>query len=104
LYSMNQSEGWGENVNTGADVHKGWDWGARSKWVWNPTDTATITFGAEYSKYNDDFTTEYTLVPGSVGVGGVVPPRDPFDTASDRNGVTGSSNKGASLTHEFALG
>lgn len=102
LTSTDQGEGWGKNLATGKDVGKGWDWGARSKLVWRPSDTAKITLAGEYAKMSDDFAV-FRTAPGGLGVAGTVPPSDPFDTNASDAQYTRQRNAGVSLTGEFDL-
>lgn len=50
LSYQNQGEGYGTNLFDGSDVYKGYDYMARSKWLWTPTDATQITFIADWNK------------------------------------------------------
>lgn len=107
LTSTNQSNGWGNNLATGKDVGKGWDWGVRSKWVWRPNDSTKVTASGEYTKQSDDFTSAFRLAPESVGMmpgaGGFAPPPDPYDTNTLDQQFNDQENFGFNLTAEFDL-
>ncbi|MYM64013.1 TonB-dependent receptor [Pseudomaricurvus sp. HS19] len=130
LTSTNQGKGWGENQATGKDVNLGWDWGARTKWVWTPNDEAKISFAAEYSKSSDDFGVAYRLEEDSLGVnpalmlaqagtpealaafatidpadyGPTLPLKDPYDTNTPEQQFSDIDTWGLNLTAEFDLG
>lgn len=100
-----QGEGWGRNRLTGSHTGKGWHWGLRSKWVWEPTDRSKFILSGEYMKLADSTASTYHVAPGSVGVGGTVTPGgDGYDTVtSDPNSVH-QEIYGLNLTAEFDLG
>lgn len=108
LTSTNQSDSWGNNVPTGRDVGKGWDWGVRSKWVWRPNDRTKISASAEYTKQSDDFTSAFRLAPESLGLmpgaGSFTPPSDPYDTGTRDRQFNDQENLGFNLTAEVDLG
>lgn len=100
-----QGEGWGRNHLTGSHTGKGWHWGVRSKWVWEPTDRSKITLSGEYMKLADDTASTYHVAPGSVGVGGVVAPGgDGYDTVTNDPNSVHQEVYGLNLTAEFDLG
>lgn len=103
LTSTDQKDGWGQDQITGKDVRLGWDWGARSKWVWRPSDATKITIGGEYAKSSGNFTTAFRLAPGSVGTAGSRPPADTYDTNTPSEQFTHMELWGLNLTAEFDM-
>ncbi len=101
LTGTDQRDGWGKDLVTGEEVGDGWDWGARSKWLWTPSDTVRLILAGDYSKSSDDFGTSFRLAPGSVGRLGDLPPGDPYDTESPERRFTRLDAWGVSLTAEF---
>jgi iron complex outermembrane receptor protein len=45
-----QGDGYGTNLFDGSDVYKGYDYVARTKWLWTPTDSTEITFIGDWEK------------------------------------------------------
>ena len=50
----NQGDGYGTNLFNGSDVYKGYDYVARSKWLWTPADATEITFIADWEKLRSE--------------------------------------------------
>ncbi len=100
-----QGEGWGRNQLTGSHVGKSWHWGARSKWVWEPTDTSKFVLSGEYMNISDDTASTYHVAPGSVGLGGTTRPSgDGFDTVTNDPNSVRQEVYGLNLTADFDLG
>lgn len=49
-----QNEGYGTNLFDGSDVYDSYDYSARSKWLWTPSDSTEITFIADWSKLHNE--------------------------------------------------
>ena len=45
-----QSDGYGTNLFNGSDVYKGYDYVARSKWLWTPAEATEITLIADWER------------------------------------------------------
>lgn len=103
LTSSDQDKGWGTNRVDGKDVGLGRDWGARSKLVWRPSETAKIILAGEYGKSSDSFAV-FRTAPGSLAMLGIAPPADPYDTNASGPQKTTQSNAALSLTGEVDLG
>jgi len=65
LTGKKQSDGFGKNIATGADNMLGWNWGARSKMVFRPSDTVKFVLAGDY--YHSLWDDGFTIVPGAVG-------------------------------------
>jgi iron complex outermembrane receptor protein len=46
----NQGDGYGRNLFDGSDVYKGYDYLARTKWLWTPTDSTEITLIGDWEQ------------------------------------------------------
>lgn len=78
--------------------------------VWEPTDTAKITFAGEYGELKDDRTTNWYIAPGTFGLSpqpGVLPslpsPGNDFDTTATNPQFTDMKLYGGSVTAEVEL-
>lgn len=69
LYYRNQGNGWGKNFFTGKDVYRSREFAARSKLLWNLSDTTTIRVSGDYAKGKSDLNARQ-LTAGSVASGG----------------------------------
>lgn len=49
-----QGDGYGTNLFDGSDVYNGYDYSARTKWLWTPTDGSEVTFIADWSKLRSE--------------------------------------------------
>ncbi|KAF1697254.1 hypothetical protein CSC62_08610 [Pseudoxanthomonas jiangsuensis] len=49
IFARDQGEGWGKNINTGNDVHKGSDLSVRSKWIVDVSPDTEVRFTVDYS-------------------------------------------------------
>jgi len=74
LTGRKQSKGWGVNLLDGKETALGWNWGARSKWAWRPSDAFKLVVAGEYFKASDNLSSGFAVLPGSVGVGGFTNP------------------------------
>ncbi len=103
----NQKNGWGKNIATGDDTARGYFWGARSKMVFKPSDSAKITLAADYARSFDTFYTGFTLLPGTVGI---VPgfPNSTYAGDYNRNSLSPQTADltfyGGSVTAEIDVG
>ncbi len=104
LTSTDQQEGWGERLNDGDDAFLGWDWGARSKWVLEPSDTTKFTLSGEYGKMSSDFSSNFLLAQGAVSALGNDSADDEFDTRANEDTFTDQRNSALTLTAEIDLG
>lgn len=111
--AINQRDGWGKNRITGSDVARKKYWGARSKMVWQPSDTVKVVASGEYFDLDETPTSNYFIAPGARGL--TLDPLNPltpapespgsgFDTTSDSKPVTAYKVYGGSLTAEIDLG
>lgn len=50
LYAEEQGEGWGRNLYNNTDLHDGFQYAARSKWVLTPGDDTTLTLSGDYDR------------------------------------------------------
>jgi len=68
LYARDQSKGWGTNLFDGSDIFRSSDYGARSKWLYTPSDNTDITFIANYEqiRVESGFVTRLPA-PGELG-------------------------------------
>lgn len=78
LTGRKQSNGYGVNVQTGEETGKGWFWGARSKAVFEPSETFKLTLGGDYWKSKDDYSNGFTIVEGALGLNPTGGPPFPF--------------------------
>jgi iron complex outermembrane receptor protein len=100
LTGRDQNDGYGENVVDGKDSMLGWQWGARSKLVFRPSDRAKLVLAGDYWKSKDDFSNGFTIIEGALGAFG-----NPFVGDHNKN-TTNPTNAilevwGTSLTGEF---
>jgi Outer membrane receptor proteins, mostly Fe transport len=70
LTGKHQGDGFGRNVVLDRDVYYHRTWGARSKLLWEPSDSATITLSADYTKKSSDFGATRGVYPGTVTIPG----------------------------------
>lgn len=71
LYYTEQFDGWGENLNTGNDVFKGYDYAARSKWIIDLSDDTELRVSADYGKAKPNTPPAYRPLPGRILTSGV---------------------------------
>src|SRR5882762_1485639 len=48
-----QNKGYGTNLFNGSDVYDGYDYVARTKWLWTPSDSTEVTFIGDWEKLRD---------------------------------------------------
>jgi len=101
LTSSDQQEGWGEKFLQNQEAFAGWDWAARSKWVWEPSETMKYSLTGEYGKMSDDFTSTMLREKGAVGVADVVAVSDPYDSATTDQTYTDQTNSALTFKAEF---
>jgi len=100
LTGRDQGDGFGINVFDGKDSMLGYHWGARSKLVFRPSDSAKLVLAGDYWKSKDDYSNGFTIVEGALGAVG-----NPFvgdynkNTANPTNAIL--EVWGTSLTGEF---
>jgi iron complex outermembrane receptor protein len=46
----NQGEGWGRNLYDGSPLHNGYNYSARSKWLWKPSDATKFTLIGDWGR------------------------------------------------------
>lgn len=82
----NQTEGWGQSLVYGDDVYEGNEFAVRSKLLFTPSDTTTMTFTGDYgqSRYSN---LNYVLPKGQAGVDGEVRDQGRYDTASGAKAI-----------------
>lgn len=78
----NQTEGWGESLVHHDDVYEGHEFAARSKWLFTPSETLTLTLTGDYgkSRYSN---LNYVLPKGVMAADGEVRDQGRYDTASN---------------------
>ncbi|WP_317929615.1 TonB-dependent receptor [Halioxenophilus sp. WMMB6] len=103
LTSSSQEKGWGENLATGDEIGRGWDWGARSKWVWTPSDKAKFTLAGEYAKSSDTYSLGFRLDQDSIGLLGTQPLDDPYDINTTSRPYINLQSYGVNLTADIDL-
>jgi iron complex outermembrane recepter protein len=65
VQASGQGEGYGRNLLTGDEINRNnINLGIRTKWVWTPADTTTLTAAADYSDRNDSYLAD-RLPPGA---------------------------------------
>lgn len=68
-YGSDQGKGWGRNVFTGRDVHKGYSWGVRGKLKWDaPSGNTDLILSAMYTKDEPVASGAGTIVRGTLDV------------------------------------
>ncbi len=65
IYESDQGTGWGHNVFTGTQVYRSRELTARSKWLWTPDESDTVTLAMDYSNAKSDVGSAVTVYPGS---------------------------------------
>lgn len=119
-----QGQGYGRNLLTGDEVNRNdINLGVRTKWVWSPLDTTTLTFAADYTHRRDSYLAD-RLPPGATNFPAVpaVPPsasgpgspaipaqtipnyRSEWDTAQNINPLNRNIAGGASIRLDQELG
>ncbi len=99
-----QNDGFGVNLNTGADVNRQNTWGARTKVLWTPSSVDTFTFGFDYVKDRSDLGVSRNVVDGSKLLGGVTFKGTIYDTQAGSNPDVNHDSYGANLRYERDLG
>ena len=101
--SLDQNEGWGENLTVGRTIKLQDYWGVRSKVVVRPSDTMKFTLAGDYNENSDNLGIGWKLDPEVLGTGGRIGPPGQ-DTTSNDYSLTEQEIYGGSLTAEFDLG
>ncbi len=105
-------QGYGRNLLTGDEVNRNdINLGLRTKWVWSPRDTTTVTAAADYSHRRDSYLAD-RLPPGATNLprGANLPQEavpaytSPWDTAQNIDPLNRNIAGGASLRLEQELG
>lgn len=68
--ARDQRDGYGRGVITGKDVGKEWNYGFRSKLLWQPSDTTRVLLSGEYRRLRSEAGGNWVILPGTVSVGG----------------------------------
>ncbi|MDB5710726.1 MAG: TonB-dependent receptor [Sphingomonas bacterium] len=71
LYGMKQRDGWGKNLTTGNDVYKGYDFAARSKWIFDLGPKATLKIAGDFESTRPVATPAFRPMEGKMLAGGV---------------------------------
>lgn len=103
LTGQHQGEGWGRNLTRNEDIKEEKYWGARSKAVYEPTDTLKFTLSGDYYELEDDSALTWRIADGFTGFGGVGSPGG-WDTTANDPSWTHLRTSGVSLTVEADLG
>lgn len=103
ITALNQGDGWGRNLNTGRENNVQEYWGARSKFVYRPSDELKIKLAADYYENQDNLGLGYKIDPDTLGTGGFTGPPGHDTTLSDYP-LTTQTVWGLSLTGEWDLG
>jgi iron complex outermembrane recepter protein len=113
-----QGQGYGRNLLTGDEVNRNdINFGVRTKWVWSPLDTTTLTLAADYTHRRDSYLAD-RLPPGATNFPAVpATPTSPaipaqtipnygseWDTAQNINPLNRNIAGGASIRLDQELG
>lgn len=105
LYAEDQGEGWGKNLYNGTDLHDGFQYAARSKWVLTPGDDTTFTLTGDYDR-NKSPSMGSAAIRGVYDFVSVGPPHVGgfWDSYLPNNGKLDVTKYGSSLKieHDFA--
>jgi len=71
VVNINQGEGYGHNITTGADVNQTRQTEVRSKWLYTPSDDTKITAWFSYSDFRTSEGDSKQFLPGVIGPDGV---------------------------------
>jgi iron complex outermembrane receptor protein len=104
LFTIDQGEGWGENLVLGNDVNLVDETIARTKILWTPTDSTTLTIAADWSENKTDIGNTRQLLPGAIGIGGAVFQGSVWDAQSDIPRDVDGEQKGVSVRFEHDFG
>jgi iron complex outermembrane receptor protein len=97
-YYNNQLDSPGENVTTGTrDIFRQNTEVIRTKWLWMPADSTTVTLALDYSHSRQATGIVWSFLPGAVGVDGKTTYTGFYNTASDLDNHWTARNYGASL-------
>jgi len=99
-------QGYGRNLLTGHEVNRNdINLGLRTKWVWSPLDTTTITAAADYSHRRDSLLAD-RLPPGADNLPGETVPgyTGPWDAAQNIEPLNRNIAGGASIRLDQQLG
>jgi iron complex outermembrane recepter protein len=99
-------EGYGRNLLTGDEVNRNdINLGLRTKWVWTPLDTTTLTAAADYSHRRDSYLAD-RLPPGAANLPGEAVPAygSQWDAAQNIDPLNRNVAGGASLRLDQQLG
>jgi iron complex outermembrane receptor protein len=102
--TVQQHEGFGNDLLTGGPVNRIRETGTRSKLLWTPSDTDKITFIADYSDSKTDLGSVLTPVAGTLGISGVPFTGSPYDTNANVYPGVEFRQWGASLKYEHDFG
>jgi iron complex outermembrane receptor protein len=65
LSGFDQTEGWGHNLYNGSAAYLNNNFDARTKLLWTPTTTTTVTLEADYDRTREDAGTTLSAIPGA---------------------------------------
>ena len=77
-----QDKGWGKNVTRDQETYEHRNFGARTKWLYTPSDALSFRLAADHYESNST-QYEYRLPKGVLGIDGQPSPSDEYDTASN---------------------
>jgi iron complex outermembrane recepter protein len=104
-YYNNQLDSPGTNVTTGTKhIFRQNTEVIRNKWLWTPTDAATVTLALDYTQDRQAIGIVWSFLPGAVGVDDKTTYLGLYDTASDLDNHWTDRNYGASLRVEQDFG
>lgn len=100
----NQGDGFGTNLTTGNDVNKTKSFSLRSKILWQPDATTTMTLSGDYSYLKSSEGNAWRPPYGSIPAAGPIFTGGKQDVYSDIDEIYSSRQGGASLKIEHDLG
>lgn len=106
IYQRDQDEGFGRNLTTGSEIHKGREFAVRSKWVYTPSDATTAKLALNYFNYDSDGDgMNQQLAKGALGRDGVSTYPGYFNSEVTHDDMLSRNGWGSALTidHDFGF-
>lgn len=98
-----QADGWGHNFTTNREVNLTRDFVARSKFVWSPEDSTTVTLSGDYQNARSDLGQQRRILPGQIPLTGYADRGGRYDTQSQVTALGVFRQMGGSMIvhHDF---